>query len=477
MKRITALLLACGLILAALCGCGRASDLTVTLRTMSTLGDTAEYNVYSGLLAEFSAANPDIYVRDMTVRSADAFRLKASEKAVYKASDAPHVVYFGNSGGLSEVSEYLVPIDEIIDDYPDFIKGISVEVLNSMRTEDGRTYCVPVMGEWTALAVNKSLFKQNSVQLPTDWSSLNEAITRFSSLGVIPFANSADGGSAILEALIRAYGGSDAVSLGLDGYSNIIDPYWKYALEYYRQMCVQGAFAPAAETEYIRSAFSPLSSAFIEQPTPPESYDSALGADRDRSLRTDPCELFNNGLAAMIMLDNSSISGINYTENCEVIRFPSPLGDGWTELPGGFRSGFAITRRAYDDPNLREAAVAFVDIMTGTQACSSYAALGYLPADGSALTEGIVKSVCMARDNTYFVSARSGAALSRWNNIDRMTGQMYYGIITPENICAALANPELVWVDPTVIAQPPEVVSGSDQGAVSDSDAQPGADY
>lgn len=470
-KRIYALLLACALLTAALCGCGRDAALTVTLRTMSTLGDEAEYNIYSGMMTAFSAAYPDIYVRDVTVPAADAFRLKVSgDGAVFKASDAPHVIYYANAGGLEQVSDYLVPVDEIINDYPDFVSGVSVEVLNSMRLADGKSYCVPAAGEWTALVINRSLFEEKHIDIPTDWNGLLEAVTRFSAEDVIPFANPADEGAAIIEALVGAYGGSDAVNLGLDGYSNIVAEAWKPALECYRELCARGAFPPAAVTDAITAALTPVSATDAVIPAEPRDYASVLGFDRDRSLRADADKLFCEGKAAMILLDNTGIAGINYTENCEIIRFPSPLG-GSAELPGGFRSGFAITRRAYDDPYLRDAAVAFVDLMTGADACAQFAQLGYLPADGSSLGQGIVGDVCAVRDNYYGVSARSGAYLSGWNSINRMAGQLYYGVLSPEDICASLANPELIWVDPSALPEEPEeTVSASDVPVASGSD-------
>lgn len=471
LKRISALLTACVMLALPLCGCGDDGKLIVTMRTVSTLGDEAEYNIYSGLLGEFSASAPDIYVRDTTVPTADAFRLNASEPAAYKAADAPHVVYFTNDGGLSEVTEYLVSVDEIISDYPDFVSGVSIEVLNSMRLDDGRVYCVPVMGEWTALVVNKALFEEHYAAIPSDWSSLLDAVARFSSAGVIPFANSADDGAAFIEAMVTAFGGSGAAELGLEGYSNIIEPVWRQALEGYSELCRRGAFAPAAVTEAIAAALTPVSATDIDLSGAPEAYNDALGFSRDRSLRTNAYDLFNNGLAAMILLDKDDISGIKYTEDCEIIRFPSPFGGGSAALPGGFRSGFAITRKAYEDPNLREAVVGFVDFMTGADASGRFAALGWLPANSGAAVQGMMSSVCGVRDNSYDLSTRSGANLSKWNSIDRMAGQLYYGMMSPQDICAALANPELVWVDPNTVVPVEEPVSETDLPAVSSSDA------
>ena len=471
-QKITAMLLACIMLLAALCGCGEEEPLTITLRTMSTLGDGAEYDVYSSLIADFSAEYPNIYIRDTSTSAADSFRLGASKEETYTASSAPHVVYYTAEGGISALSEYFVSVEEIREIYPDFAQGVSESALDCFRLADGKVYCVPVMGEWTAIVVNKAVLQQYSVAVPTDWNSLLEAVLSLSEQGVLPFANSADDTAAVLEALITAYGSSESVRLGLEGYSNMIDPCWKLALADLSQLFRCDAFAPAsltAETEQLlldsapeTVSYSDVSSSdiaavsssdlFCGHPLSsfPEFYDDILGSDRDRSTRTDAARLFNDGLAAMIVIDSAELSDINYTDGCTVIPFPSPLGGTGEVIMGGFRSGFAITRRAFSDPDVRDAAVAFVDCMTGQDAAGRFAALGYLPANTGRNVSfpGAVGSLLAAsRSDSYCLSTRTGSAVVKWNSISRLCAQLYYQLLTPEDICSQLSDPELIWTE------------------------------
>lgn len=490
-------MLAAALLLTALCGCGKDEPLTITLRTMSTLGDSAEYDVYSSLIAEFSAANPDIYIRDTTVAAADAFRLNAAKEATYSGSGAPHVVYYTAEGGLSQLSEYFVSVEEIREEYPDFAAGISDSVLDGFRLADGKVYCIPVMGEWSGIVVNRALFIENSVAVPSDWNSLLDAVLQLSAKGVLPFANSADDCAAMLEALITAYGSENAAALGLEGYSNIIEPHWRLALADLAQLFGSGAFAPASltadiEQELADSAPAPevtsatdvsASDAAVQSAVSdadlfcghplssfPEFYDDILGSDRDRSTRTDAAALFNSGLAAMIIIDSSELSDINYADGCAVIPFTSPLGDSADVLIGGFRSGFAITRRAFADPNVREAAVAFVDLMTGQNAAGQFAAMGYLPANSGediSLSGAVGSLLSASSAEHYCLTTRTGSATARWSSINRQCARLYYQLTTPEDICAELIDPELIWQTEAV---PEEGAESAEQENVSSSD-------
>ncbi len=466
-------MLVIALLPAVLCGCGKEKTLTITLRTMSTLGAGAEYDIYSSLIAEFSAAHPDIYIRDTSAAAADSYRLGAAKESTYTSADAPHVVYYTAEGGLSSLSEYFVPLDEIRDIYPDFASGISPGALEGFRLADGGIYCVPVMGEWSGIVINRAVFIENAVEVPTDWSSLLTAAGQLSANGVIPFANSADDCAAMLEALVTAYGSDDAAALGLEGYSNIIDPYWQLALADMAQLFRMGAFAPAAltadiEKELLDSAPTPepVSSGDVSasdaQPdaTPeelfcghplssfPQLYDALLGSDRDRSVRTDAAQLFDSGKAAMIIIDSAEFSDINYTDGCSVIPFPSPLDDFSEVLTGGFRSGFAITRRAFADPAVRDAAVAFVDMMTSQKAVGQFASLGYLPADlgeGASYPGAVGSLLSSSYSDSCFLTTCTGAAAADWNSINKMCARLYYQLITPSYICSQLSDPELVW--------------------------------
>ncbi len=466
-RKITALLLSLLLCLAAFCGCGEEEAAAVTLRTMSTLGDADEYAVYSSLISGFSAAYPDVYIRDTTVAAAEAFRLNYDKAETYSRAGAPHVVYCNAADCAALLPEYFVSLDEIREVYPDFAADLDAAALECFRQPDGSIYCLPVMGEWSAIVVNTALFDQFSVTIPSDWSSLLYAVSELSSRGVLPFANAADDAAIILESLLFSYGGEDTASLGLQGYSNIISSDWQLALSDFAQLVRSGAFAPAALSDAMRQQLidsappvsptdvsatdAPAASAelFCGHPAAyfPPLYDDVLGADRDRSTRTDACELFCSGKAAMIALDSSQLSDIRFDETCAVIPIPAPDGSAYDNtIPGGFTCGFAITRRAFSDPALRDAAVAFAETMISREAAAQYAALGYLPAvTGSGFDGAAAELLSGGADHRFCLSSRTGSAMARWSFIEQLCSQLYYGLLTPGDICQSLSDPALIW--------------------------------
>ena len=470
-KRIFALLLASALLISVLCGCGEQELSNATLRIMSTLGGDADFEVYSALLGEFSAAHPDVYLRDTTVAASEAYRLNAADESTYKGYEAPHVVYYTAAGCFDTLSDYFVSVEEIRESYPDFASGVDSRALDAFRLADGRVYCVPVAGEWTALVINKAIFEQYSISVPVDWSTLLSAVSSLSAAGIIPIANSADNCPAVIEQLVASYGGSHAVGLGLQGYSDIISDYWSGALSNFTDLCRSGAFAPAALSDDLLAALhakypvsaTDASATDIIAASLPNAYDDVLGEKRDRYVASDPYALFNGGNAAMIIIDSSEFSNITLTDGVEALPMPTQSGSAFS---GGFRSGFAITRRAFGDPLLRDAAVALADHMTNAAAAEKFSALGYLTANTQAQAAGIAAGLTPSPAEGYTLSARGGSNAQRWNEIKAVCARLYYGLITPQQAAAELSDSSLIWDVPPVIEEPE--VSASD--ITSDSD-------
>ena len=85
-------------------------------------------------------------------------------------------------------------------------------------------------------------------------------------------------------------------------------------------------------------------------------------------------QLFLNKQAAM-QLDGSWFSGqITDTDNTVVVAFPGVEGQKAEagSMIGGISSGFYITKKAWDDPDKREAAVKFVEAHTNKDSIQKY---------------------------------------------------------------------------------------------------------
>ncbi|MBE6753986.1 MAG: hypothetical protein E7559_06530 [Ruminococcaceae bacterium] len=467
MKKLCAFLLAAALIVMAcplMTGCDSCNkqEESITLRTMTTLGDEPFSGIYKEMLLQFTADHPEIYLHDTTAAKNDAFKLGATLEATYQSLSAPHIIYYRTDTGMEALCEdYMVSLEEIRKDYPDFAADISEAALDSVRAEDGKVYCIPVMGEWTALAVNNTLLESCGLVSPTDFPALERAIDVLSSSDIIPIANSADNCAPIMEWLISMNCGKQSLEEALDGEDISKDLMWEDALQQYSSLCEKGAFAPAAITNSISKYVSD---------TDAVQYRRVLGEEYDTGRESDPIELFNSGRAAMTAVDSTTVGNVT-VEDFSLINFPAPQGVQYPEygINTGFTSGFYITRKAYDDPALRELVLEWVEHMTGTQFSSACAAEGFIPANVKAegalsATTPLIEAV---REGECVPSLRQDRWLQRWNDLEYRAAELYYGVITPKQMLGLLADETLVTED--ILEQWAAAVSASD-AAASDSD-------
>ena len=191
------------------------------------------------------------------------------------------------------------------------------------------------------LYCNKDLFDQYGLELPTDWDSLTTAVKTFKENGVIPIAVSLNN---IPHYWIEAF---VLYSAGLDSYQSlpeIAPAEWVAGLENFKTLRDMGAF--------------------------PEDTDTV---DNDYV-----GELFKSKQAAMQLDGTWYAGGIEDKENTVAVAFPG-VPDQKAEagtITSGFSSGFYITRKAWEDPAKREAAVKFVMAQTSKEAVSQYWAKG-----------------------------------------------------------------------------------------------------
>jgi len=266
-----------------------------------------------------------------------------------------------------------------------------------------------------------------------------------------------------MEWLISMNCGKQSLEEALGGEDISEDVMWESALQQYSTLCARGAFAPAAVTNSISKYVSD---------TDAVQYRREFGEEYDTGRESDPIELFNTGMAAMTVVDNTSVGGITI-EDYSLIAFPAPEGVQYPEygINTGFTSGFYITRKAYDDPATRELVLEWVTHMTGPQFSSACAAEGFIPANVKADSapnpiKPLIKAV---HEGACVPSLRQDRWMQRWSDLEYRAAELYYGVITPKQMLSLLADETLVTED--ILEQWAAAVSASD-AAVSHSDVQ-----
>lgn len=299
----------------------------VTLKVVTMMGGTdPNTDKFHKVIEDFKAKYPHVTIEDGSQVADQDWKVQIA--ADFAVDNEPDVIQFFTDSNASDVlaTNKFVPLSEIQAAYPEVAKNTLQGALDATKSPlDGVNYAVPTTGYWEGLFCNKDLFDQYNLELPTDWDKLITAIKTFKENGIVPIAVSLnDVPNYWIEFLMMT--GSTA-----DEFVSIPDKApegWANGLSYLKELRDLGAF--------------------------PEDTDTI---DNDMA-----GNLFKEKKAAMQLDGSWYLGGIPDQDNTVVCTFPTvPNGKiGAGAAITGFSSGFYITRKAWDDPAKREAAVNFL---------------------------------------------------------------------------------------------------------------------
>lgn len=363
-----------------------ASHNPITLKTVSMFGGTdPNKETYEAINEDFTTEYGYVTIEDNSQTSDEEW--KASINADFSVGNEPDVIQFFTDATADSIvaTDKLVSIDEIRAEYPEYAQDTLDSALEAAKNTDGVERAVPTTGYWEGLYCNKDLFDEYNLELPTDWESLETAINTFNENGIIPIACSLNNVPHYWIEFLMLY------SSGVDEYTSIPDTApegWVKGIEMFKTLRDMGAFPK--DTDTVDDAYTG--------------------------------QLFRDKKAAM-QLDGSWYAGnIEDTENTVVIAFPG-VPDQKAEpntIVGGISSGFYITRKAWEDPDKRDAAVKFVMTHTCKEGVQRYweatgavsqAAVEVSPVDGATpFAESIVTYTSNAAAIVSTTDSRIGDA-------------------------------------------------------------------
>ncbi len=354
-KKVLSALLTAVMAVLALAGCGGKAESNqaggssldnsldvgknpVTLKTVSMFGGTdANTEVYQAINKEFMEQNDYITIEDNSQASDEDW--KVSMAADFSVGNEPDVFQFFTdaTAGTILATDKFVTLEEIRAEYPDYASDTLEAALDAVTNPDGVRRAVPTTGYWEGLYCNKDLFEQCGVALPTDWDSLVTAIKVFRENDIIPIACSLNNVPHYWIEFLLLY------TAGEDSYTSVPESApedWVRGLETFRTLRELGAFPE--DTDTVDDAYTG--------------------------------QLFKDKKAAMQLDGSWYAGGIEDTKNTVVIAFPG-VKDGKAKagaMVGGISSGFYITKKAWEDPDKREAAVKFVEAHTCKEGVQRY---------------------------------------------------------------------------------------------------------
>ena len=243
--------------------------------------------------------------------------------------------FFAANADSAPILDKVVPISEINAAYPD-LKLTE----NAVLTEaDGKVYAIPSRPFWEGLFVNTDLFEQYGLELPTDWAKLEAAIAKFNEVGIVPIAVSlSDIPHYIAEFAIIA-SGTPQEHMARPKSIEEVPESWYEGMDLIAKLYTMGAFAKDVNATT-------------------EAVTSQMFKDKKAAMQIDG-SWFANGIPAANM------------DTTIVMPFPTYAEDAdKTAFIGGVSMGFYLTRKAWDDPAKRDAAVQLLAHLTNADSAT-----------------------------------------------------------------------------------------------------------
>lgn len=323
----------------------------VTLEVVTSYGgDDGSRRVFEAAVAAYEAATGN-KVKDGSAVSNEGW--KAKVLADFETGSEPDVLFFFTNADADPIinAGRVVSIEDIREVYPDYASNMKQSML--AQAADGKHYTVPAAGYWENLFVNKSVLEVCGIPVPGadyTWEQFLADCETIKGRGYIPIACSLVEVPHYLFEFAVMNNGTVENHLEvptLDENGNLRDDEvsrkWVAALNDIKALYDLGYFPPNTLTATDEETAS----------------------------------LFGNGKAAFLVDGSWQVGhlGERFGDKIEnmAVRFVPGKGERKaTEGIGGISMGYFITRKAWKNPEKREAAVRFVEMLTSNEILSTF---------------------------------------------------------------------------------------------------------
>ena len=356
MKKFFAMLLALVMVL-SLVACGDKGDSndgqttgdSVTLNVVTSYGgDDGNRKNFENAVAAYETATGN-KVNDGSATSNEEWKAKVLTD--FETGSEPDVLFFFTNADAEPIitADKVVSIDEIRAAYPEYAANMKESMMATAA--DGKHYSVPSSGFWENMFVNKTVLEACGVAMPGPDYTWEQFLTDCQTIldnGYTPIACSLFEVPhywfefAVMNNGTLA-GQLDVPTVGADGKLDAVGEKWVAALNDLKDLYERGYFPKntltASDAETV-AMFGEGEAAFLIDGSWKVGYFTENHADE---------------------LDNYSVSFV-----------PAKGERKATEAIGGISMGYFITRKAWDDPAKREAAVKFVETLTSDETLSTF---------------------------------------------------------------------------------------------------------
>lgn len=328
--------------------------------TTTFAGEDSNAQNYKDAVAGWEAETGNAVV-DTSATSDETFKTRVATD--FETGSEPDVLFFFNGADSNNFIEAgkVVSIDEIRAEYPDYASNMNDDLITASLV-DGKKYAVPENGYWEAMFVNTEILEAAGVAMP----GADYTMDQF---------------KADCEKIKAAGYAPIAAALG-----NIPHYWWEFAI-FNNQ-------SPATHLEIPENAGDENGQAWVQGMNDiKELYELGYFPENTLSATDDETfAMFTEGKAAFLIDGSWKVGGIVGScqsdpndpatldsaklDKFDVTYVPGKGDRKASDLIGGLSSGWYITRKAWDDPDKRAAAVSFVEYLTSDDMVPKFAQHG-----------------------------------------------------------------------------------------------------
>lgn len=333
---------------------------------------------------------------DMSATSDETFKTRVITD--FETNSEPDVLFFFNGADANSFIEAgkVVSIDDIRKEYPEYASNMDDGRIVASLV-DGVKYAVPVNGYWEAMFVNTEILADAGVTMPGPdytWEAFKADCQKILDAGYTPIA----------------------AALG-----NVPHYWWEFSIFNHTGLVDHLTVPDSVDSEIGQAWVAGMNDI-------KELYEAGYFPKNTLSATDDETfSMFTDGKAAFLIDGSWKVGGI--TSACQsdaedastldkeklskfdVTYVPGTDKRKASDLIGGLSSGYYITKKAWDDPEKRAAAVDFVEYMTSDEIVPIFSqhtasALKTAPAvDESVFNELQIKAMNMISKSTSFTAA------------------------------------------------------------------------
>lgn len=297
-------------------------------------------------------------VADMSATSDETFKTRVVTD--FETGSEPDVLFFFNGADANSFIEAgkVVSIDEIQAEYPDFASNLDIGRIPASLVDD-KVYAIPVKGFWEGMFVNMEVLEAAGVEKPgTDytWDMFLADCEKIKAAGYAPIA----------------------AALG-----NIPHYWWEF--------CIFNHTGTENHLNIPLNTEEEAGKAWVQGMEDIKAlYEAGYFPENTLSATDDETfAMFTEGKAAFLIDGSWKVGGIvqacqsdpedastldtEKLSKFDVTYVPAAEGRKATDLIGGMSMGYYITKKAWDDPATRAAAVDFVSYMTSDEVIPVFA--------------------------------------------------------------------------------------------------------